>query len=367
MNRAVLLPLCLAAGLTACEEQQQPAEAAKTVRAIRSMEVVHRSSGERRSFPGVVQAVDVSQLAFEVAGNTREVKVSQGDRIVRGMVLATLDPAAYRLNVDSAEADLGRAEAELQEKTTDLDRQRQLHAKGWVAKAALDQSRAAYDSADNRVRYARSQLNLAKRDLEKTVLAAPFDGVVAQRLIEPFQEVNRGEPAFEVYIEEAMEVAVNVPETVVGGISPGLPAQVIFPGAVFPGGNIGVLSGRVTEVSATAKAANTFEVIVTLDRPPPQVRPGMSATVELILRGHSGEDAFLIPLSALLPGEREGLGYVFVYQPSSATVRKQAIAGSGVRDNLVMVREGIAAGDIIATAGVSFLRDGQEVRLSQPQ
>ena len=332
------------------------------MRAIRSMEVVHRSSGERRSFPGVVQAVDVSQLAFEVAGNTREIKVSQGDRIARGMVLATLDPAPYELNVDSAEADLGRAQAELNEKTTDLDRQRKLHAKGWVAKAALDQSRAAYDSADNRVRYARSQLNLAKRDLEKTVLVAPFDGIVAQRLIEPFQEVTRGEPAFEAYIEEAMEVAVNVPETVVGGIPPGLPAQ-----AVFPGGNIGVLSGRVTEVSATANAANTFEVVVTLDRPPPQVRPGMSATVELILQRDSGEDAFLIPLSALLPGEREGRGYVFVYQPDSARVRKQAVAGGGVRDNLVMVREGIAAGDIIATAGVSFLRDGQEVRLSQPQ
>ncbi len=100
------------------------------MRAIRSMEVIDRRSGELRSFPGLVRAVDLSNLAFEVSGNTREVLVSQGDRITRGMVLANLAPAAYELNVEAAEADVGRAQADLNQKTTELDRQQKLYSKG---------------------------------------------------------------------------------------------------------------------------------------------------------------------------------------------------------------------------------------------
>lgn len=353
-----VFPLILLLGLVACDEAAPP-EPETVVRAIRSMEVIDRSSGQLRSFPGVVRAVDVSNLAFEVAGNTREVQVSQGDQITRGMVLATLDPATYQLNVESAEADVGRAQAELNEKTNELDRQQKLYAKGWVAKAALDQAQAAYESASNQLDYARSRLNLAKRDLDKTVLKAPFDGIIATRLVEPFQEVARGEIAFEAYVEEAMEVAINAPETVVGEIDQGLPGLVIFPSE-----EIGTLNGRVTEISSAANEANTFEVVVTLDQSPDSVRPGMSATVELILAGASGETAYLIPLSAVLPGEEQGRGYVFIFDDTSSTVRKQLVSGGGVQDNLVIVREGISAGDIIATAGVTFLRDGQEVRLA---
>lgn len=356
VSRAI--PILLLMGLVACDEAAPP-EPEKVVRAIRSLEVVDRSSGQLRRFPGVVRAVDVSNLAFEVAGNTRDVQVSQGDQITRGMVLATLDPSTYQLNVESAEADVGRAQAELNEKTNEFDRQQKLYSKGWVAKAALDQAQAAYESASNQLDYARSRLNLAKRDLDKTTLKAPFDGVIATRLVEPFQEVARGEVVFEAYVEEAMEVAINAPETVVNQIEQGLPGLVVFPTE-----QIGTLNGRVTEISSSANEANTFEVVVTLDEAPAAVRPGMSATVELILAGDGGDSAFLIPLSAILPGEQAGQGYVFVFEPDSSTVRKQLVSGGGVQDNLVMVREGISTGDIIATAGVTFLRDGQEVRLA---
>jgi len=357
---ALLAALLLVLALAGCgeDEAQQTGE---RVRAIRAVEVFDRSGGQFRRFPGTVEAVDLSALAFEVAGNTREVRVAQGDRIARGDILATLDSAPYQLNVQSAEADVGRAEAELKAQTTELDRQQKLYSKGWVAKAALEQVEASYKSADNQLRYAVSRLNLAKRDMEKTVIEAPFDGIVAARLIEPFQEVSRGQVAFEVYIEGGMQVAIAVPETVVGNIELGQPGSVTFPTEA-----IGTLQGRVTEISSAASDANTFEVVVALDRPPAQVRPGMSAEVELALAGVGDDDAFLVPLSAILPGDTRGRGFVFVFEPDSSTVRKQPIAGAGVQDNLVSITDGLQAGDIIATAGVTFLRDGQEVRLAEP-
>ena len=61
-----------------------------------------------------------------------------------------------------------------------------------VSQASLDNSKAAYDSAVNNVKFARSQVKLAKRDLEKTILVAPFNGVIGEKYVYPFQEVESG-------------------------------------------------------------------------------------------------------------------------------------------------------------------------------
>ena len=157
--------------LTGCEEE--PPEVVEKIRAIKTVTVAERGSGQLNRFPGLIEAVDTSVLSFEVAGNTREVNVSVGDRVTKGQILATLDTSAFQLNVEAAEAEVGRSKAVLAEKQNDYDRQNTLYKKEWVSKAALDQAVAARDSATNELAYANSKLNLARRDLDKTVLLAP--------------------------------------------------------------------------------------------------------------------------------------------------------------------------------------------------
>jgi multidrug resistance efflux pump len=111
--------------------------------------------------------------------------------------------------VEGAEAELGRANAQLAEKETQYQRQSTLYDKGWVAKSAYDEALAARDSVANQVSFATSKLDLARRDLEKTVLAAPFEGVIANKFVDPFQEIARGEKVFEIYREAAMQVAAR--------------------------------------------------------------------------------------------------------------------------------------------------------------
>ncbi len=354
--RAILLLAVAPLALAACE--QEPPEVVERIRAIKTITVAERGSGQVRRFPGIVEAVDTSILSFEVGGNTREVNVNVGDRVTAGQVLTTLDKTPYELNVQAAEAELGRAKAVLAEKQTVFDRQRTLYAKEWVSKAAFDQAVAARDSAKNQVAYAGSKLNLARRDLEKTVLTAPFDGVIADKAVDPFQEVARGEKIFSIYIEAAMQIVLSVPETAIGEIYLGLPADIGFPAE-----GIAPLAGRVSEIGTVASEANAFPVKVTLTEPPPKVLPGMTAEASLVLGGQDNGSSFLVPFSAIAPGEDPGRGYVFVYDPATSTVRRTAVSGKGVRDNRVMIAEGIEAGDVIAIAGVSFLRDGQQVKL----
>ena len=281
-----------------------------------------------------------------------------GDRVTKGQVLATLDNTPFQLNVEAAEAEVGRAKAVLAEKTTDFDRQETLFKKDWVSKAAFDQATAARDSAANSLSFAVSKLNLARRDLEKTVLMAPFDGVIAAKYADPFQEVARGEKIFDIYIEGAMEVVLSVPETRIGDIYLGLPADIQFPGE-----RIQPQDGRVSEIGSVASEANAFPVKVILVDAPPSVLPGMTAEASLVLGGDDETTSYLVPFSAIAAGDEPGRGYIFVYDSATSTVKRTPVLGKGVRDNRVMITEGLEAGEIIAVAGVSFLRDGQKVRL----
>lgn len=355
LETAVILLTALA--IVACEEPPPPV--AEKIRAIKTIVVSERGSGQTRRFPGIVEAVDTSSISFEVGGNTREVLVDVGARVKAGDVLATLDDTPFRLNLDAAEAEVSRAKANQAEKKTDFDRQDTLYKKDWVSKAAWDQAKAAYDSTTSQVSYAQSKLNLARRDLEKTVLRAPFDGVIAARDADPFQEVARGQKIFDIYIEGALQVRLSVPETVIDQINVGLPATISFPNdKIRPQG------ARITEVGTVAAEANAFTIKAALTSPPPALRPGMTAEAAVLLGQETGEQTFLLPLAAIAPGEEPGHGYVFLFHEETSTVRKTAVRGAGgVRDDEVLISEGVAAGDTVAVAGVSFLHDGQRVKL----
>ena len=123
----------------------------------------------------------------------------------------------------------------------------------------------------------------------------------------------------------------------------------------------------MSEISTVAGAANAFPVRVTIeaDADNARIRPGITAEVVLLLGGDQGDEAYLIPVDALSPGGAEAGNYVFVYDAESSIVRRTAIGEAGIRDSDVVVTSGLKAGDIIAVAGVSFLRDGQRVRLME--
>ena len=106
--------------MTACREEPQPPP--KPIRAIKTITVAEQASGKIRDFSGVVEAADSSSISFEVVGNVQKVNVDVGDRITKGQVLAVLDTRTYQLNVEAAEAALGRAKVDLSDKRNDFDR-----------------------------------------------------------------------------------------------------------------------------------------------------------------------------------------------------------------------------------------------------
>jgi len=355
-----LLGLSLLLALSACREAPPPPP--ERIRAIKTITVSEQAAGKIRQFSGVVEAADRSSISFEVAGNVREVRVDVGDRINKGQVLAVLDKRTYNLNVKAAEAEVGRAKVKLADKRNDLDRFQRINKQdpGAVSQAALDNSQAAVDGAINQVQFTKSQLKLAQRDLDKTLLRAPFDGVIATRNVEPFFEVARGQKLFDVFENTGMELAISIPEDAIDEIQMDQKGEIQF--SVFADRTY---NGKVTEISKVAGTANAFPIKLTIENPDQRIRPGMTARVTLLLSGDDEKAAYLVPLTAIAQRGDTTKGFVYIYDPQTSTVKKTQIESGSVRGNDVVIFGGVKNGDIVAVAGVSFFEDGQKVKLME--
>ena len=363
---ALLCPL-LAAGPLACQPAEPPPE--PPPRAIRWMRVTEEVPGEQRVISGIVTAVDDTSLAFEVGGIVDGVEARLGDSVQRGDVLARLDPEPFELSVRDADATLAQALAVQLAARSDYERTVELFEADVASRQELDRDTAARDSSDSQVKAARARLNLAKRDLRRSVLRAPFSGSISVRKIEPAMKVASGQIAFEMDSgESGLQVEVQMPETLIMRVKQGDLVGVSFPslgggGEPATGGSVEAV---VTEVGTRAGTGNAFPVRANLREAPAGIRPGMTAEVAFSLprieAGALGIEGFLIPFAAV-HAEADASFIVYVYDQATSTVRRTPIQSGGVRDNEVAVLAGLEEGDVIATAGVSFLRDGQEVQL----
>jgi RND family efflux transporter MFP subunit len=358
----LLVPILAAFG---CGREEQPPE---VIRSIRWIKVAETTTMQVRMISGTTKPVDQTALSFAVGGTVETVKVRLGDQVRKGQVLAELDQYPFVLGVRDAEAALLKAQAGRVERRANYERYLALYESNNASKAELDEARASFDSAKSQVKAATAQLGLANRDLRKTRLIAPFNGTISVKEIEPYVEVPRGRAVFGLDGEESgFEVSSEVPETLVLRLNVGDEADVVFPGL-----NNRRVPGVLTEVGARSRAATTFPVTVQLQEQFPALRSGMSVEVafQYIPESETGEPivtGLAVPIAAILMGE-EKTTFVFIYDEKSSSVKKTQIKILNLRENDVIIEpETLKTGDILATAGVQFLTDGQKVNLMKEE
>ena len=347
--------LCISVALTGCKEKTEIVE---VVRAIKTITVREQAAEKIFKFSGQVAAVDSSGLSFEVGGQVDSVEVDIGDRVKKEQVLAVLDPEPYQLELDAVKAELVKARDNVAKTKAEYERQKRIFEQGAGAKRFVEVSEYEYKAAKSAVNYDISRLDQAKRDLRKTKLLAPYDGTIAWRAVEPNEEVRVGQKIFEINATGKMEVELAIPETTVDRLNIDDSATVTFP--TLPGEST---KGRITEIGSAAVKANAFPVKMELIDPDEKVKPGMTAEASLIIKNENRNPGYLVPLQAILPAPEANQGFAFVYNPETSTVKKTPVRFSGTKQKKVLVEVGLAAGDIIAVAGVSFLADGLEVKL----
>ena len=347
--------LCIAVVLTACKEKEEIVE---VIRAIKTVTVEEQAEEQIRKLSGIVAAVDSSGLSFEVGGLVKKVEVDIGDRVKTDQLLAVLDPEPYQLDVDAIQAELAKARDNVSKTKAEFQRQKRIFEQGAGAERYVEVSEYNYKAARSAVKYEIARLDQAKRNLRKTKLIAPYDGTIAWRDVEPNEEVRTGQKILEINATGEMEVELAVPESTIDRIQVDDRTTVTFP--TLPDARV---NGRITYIGSAAIKANAFPVKVLLLDPVREIKPGMTAEANLSIKDEEQEPGFLVPIQAILPSAEARQGYAFVYAADTSTVKKTPIRYSGIQKGLAIVNEGLAEGDVIAVAGVSFLADGLQVKL----
>jgi RND family efflux transporter MFP subunit len=349
--------LCLSVALTACKEK---VEIVDEVRPIKTMTVREQAAGQTLKFSGLVAAVDSSDLSFQVGGQVASVKVDIGDRVKKGQVLAALDPEPFQLEVDAIKAELTKARDQANESKSQYERQQRIYDQGAGVKSRLDVAEYNYKAARSAVDYQMARLDSVNRNLRKTRLTSPYDGTIAWRSVQPNEEVKAGQKVFEINATGNLEVQLAVPETRIDRIRIDDVVVVTFP--TLPAETT---KGRIFFIGSAAVQANAFPVKVVLVDPDEKVKPGMSAEANFTITDEGRKAGYAIPLQAVLPAPEANQGYTFVYDPRTSAVKKTPIRFQGTEGKSAVVTDGLAAGDIVAVAGVSFLADGMKVKLMQ--
>jgi HlyD family secretion protein len=260
---------------------------------------------------GQLQPVTQVDVGTEVSGTIDRVEVDFNDRIRKGQVLARLDPQQFQARQRQSQAALSlagvlEAQATVTETANKLQRVRNMMARRLSSQEELDtvaaaagRAEAALAVARARVEQAQAQLDSDNRTLVKTEIRSPIDGTVLKRQVEPGQTVAASlqTPVLFTLAEDLTEMELNVAvdEADVGQVTAGLKAEFTvdaYPNRRFP--------ATITQVRYSPETVNgvvTYAALLSVDNTDLSLRPGMTATAEILVR--TVKDAVLVPNNAL--------------------------------------------------------------------
>ncbi|MDR3386295.1 MAG: efflux RND transporter periplasmic adaptor subunit [Rudaea sp.] len=304
-------------------------------------------------YSGDVHARYESQLGFRVAGKIKSRLVDVGAHVQAGQVLAELDPMDLRLQVASAQAMLGSAQAARDMTQSEYDRYRSLLEKHFISQTQVDSQNNALKAAQAQVKQAQATLAVAQNQAEYTSLRADHTGVITTITAEAGQVVGAGQSIATLARDGDFEVEIAVPENRIADYRVGAPATIE---AWADAGKH--LSGHLREISPEAdRVTRTYRVRVTLDDVATSPKLGQTARVYFV-DANKAQQA-LIPLSALY--EQAGKPAVWVVDAKTHEVHLAPVAVAAYREQGVALDGGVDTQQWIVTAGVHKLRNGEAI------
>ncbi len=217
-----------------------------------------------------------SELSAKLPGRVARMYVDEGSRVTRGQPVLQLESDYLGLNLRSAQAEIARAKAALDEATRDLARKKELAGKGSIPQATYDRSQAVYDQARAGYSAASAQADLLRQQIADSTLRSPVNGIVAEKRTEIGARLGDGGVAFVVVQLSPIRLRFQVPERYLGHIKAGdnVSARVDpYPNEAFTGTIKtvgGVIDPKTRTMFAEAEFANRDG----------RLRPGLFARVE---------------------------------------------------------------------------------------
>lgn len=343
----IVLLMFATATLWGCGEEKKEVKTS-VIRPVKTMQISDLQLDVDRNFPGRVDAVQRAQVSFRVSGKLIKIYVKEGEEVKKGQVLAELEATDYQIALNKSTANYKKAKA-------DYVRGKELIVDGYISRTQFDKLDADFSSA-------KSNLEQAQQNLKYTKLVAAFDGIIAKRYIDNFEEIQAKQDIFNLSDVSQVEIKIDVPELIMR-LSKG-PEDEVSAFASFSDTPDLRFPLTLKEVSTKADPqTQTFEVTMQMDQPKQvNLLPGMTANVQIGLASAELSKHIFLPISAV-KGAVDMTPTVFIVNPETSKLEAKAIKVGSMFASNIQVIEGLELGDQVVVAGVSFMREGDQVSL----
>jgi len=405
-----VLAAAIAFGLFACNRSQvQPNSAGSSGSPTPAAITVTAAAAITRQLPrffeanGSLAPNQQTDVTAETSGKVTAVGVDIGSPVRRGQMIVRLDDADFRIRVVQAQAQLDQAKATLRQNEAriglrpgqkfnpenvpevaaarsalelaekNLRRYEKLVETGDISRAAYDQQKSQRDqlaegyqalihqaqqnyatvaNAQAAVDAAQAQVSLAKRNLGYTVVTAPMPGYVLDRPADVGEYVSPQQRVATIVSLNPLRLRIDIPEQAISQIHTGESVSVQV--AAYPDRSF---AGRVARISpSVTTASRTLTVEADVENPKAELKPGQFATVRILLP--QTEAAVLVPQKAL----RTISGSTYVYVIKNGHAEQRLVQPGQAEGDLIELKSGVAADELVATSNVDQLSDGVAVR-----
>jgi RND family efflux transporter MFP subunit len=346
----LLLLLPLGALLLASCSKEEPAK--EIIRPVKAMQVGDVSNIDKAKLTGKAKATEEINIAFEVSGRIVELPVDVGTVVKQGQELARLDSRDYQNAVDVAQAETDRAEA-----------QRDRIKKAFESNAVSAQDMT---NAEAQARADAAALGIAKKQLEDTVIKAPFAGRIAAKYVDNYQNILAKQKVLRLIDVSKVEMIVDVPESLIPNVPFVESIEVTF--TPFPDVKI---PAKTKEVSSEAsELTRTYPVTLIMEQPEGvEILPGMAgeATATAKLPPERLAEGITVVPSAVASSGSGGESFVWAVDEGSGVVSKTPVQVGRFTQYGVVITGGLEPGQWIVTAGVHSLIEGQKVYILEQE
>ena len=345
-----IVAFCLISLFTGCKKSEGSSNFVRPVK----VDTVTLNNEIINDYSGIVDAAKYVNLAFRVSSQIIQLNVVEGQKVKKGEVLAVVDPREILLSLDAAKANYETSLSKLNRTKALLTKNAVSVQEVEVAQANFEQSKSIYSAQQN--------------NYADTYLRAPFDGSIAKLKVENYQRINSGEIIGQLIDSRDLQVNFTLPDLSLSLIE-GNNKSFVVEFEVYRGIKFKADLKGYVEASPDGSGIPVFLKITDprFSTDNYDIKPGFSCTVTMSVKLDTKDSEYpIIPITALNASNETNQMYVWIYNPSTSTVsRRDVTTGALMGLGNVLIKQGLSKGDIIVTAGVTQITEGEKVKILQ--
>jgi RND family efflux transporter MFP subunit len=349
-NFSLIMIASAALATAACTGDKEPEQHEKVI-PVKVTAIAPSAVTAGQNYVGTVEESFALSLSFTGMGTVEQVFVSEGQKVNKGQLLATLNTATVQNAVDVSQASLRQAQDA-------YDRMVKLHDNGSLPDIK-------FVEVETGLQQAKSMAEIARKNLDDCRLYAPRSGIIASRSLEPGMNVMPGKAAFKLVTVDRVNVKIPVPESEIGSIDAGMDATVEVPAL-----RNGTFTGKVELKGVTANAiSHTYEVKIGIDNTAddhagarhalPLPLPGMVCKVYLRQSG-TAASGIVIPNRTVQISHD---GRHFVWIADGGTARRRFVTPGALNSSGVTIDAGLSDGDRLIVEGYQKVSEGMKITI----